>query len=802
MPDHLVELRRAIRTLLRQPGSSVLAVVALALGIGFSTAMFTIVRGTFFPRLPFPGSGRLMRVERRSLKEERVLPEELLVWQAGSRAFKPLAGWIEAGATLSGDGRQAEDYRGAYVSAELFEAVGVWPVLGRTFTAAEEQAQAPSAVILGHRLWRQRYQGDPRVVGQTVRIGGDPARIIGVMPAGFRFPRDEDYWLPLGPILPAVGRNQLRLDVFGRLRDGASREQAAAELDALAAHIPRESTPGTETRVTLVSPFGASYTASARRPLLLLTGAACAVLLVGCANVTHLLLARGALRWRDLAVRAAFGAGRRALVSPVLSEAFVLAAVGGLAGVAVAMGGIGLYNATGGLVRSFWVDIRLDGAALSFVVALVGVVTLACGALPALRVGGADPSQVLKDRQSGLTSRGLGPWSRLLVVAQVTLSCALLVGASQLIESVRRLYRQDFGAEPERVWTALVAVDPERFPTPESWLRFYDELGRELSAIPGAGPAAWATRLPPLATPLTPVEIEGSSLNPANLPSVRWSVVSPGFFAALGRPVLAGRDFLEADRQGSVPTVLVNRSFARRFFPAVDPVGRRLRLAGSGGPWATIVGVVPDLYLGWDEAGERLGTDHPQGLYFPLAQRPRPGMYLLQRTAVPPAVLEKAAREALAKLAPNVALSHSRTLVDVLDEVSADNRMMRTLFATFGAAALTLAGIGLYGVLSFFAGQRRKEIAIRIAVGAGRWHVMRLILREGGVQAGLGLILGLSLAAAGSRLLRAWLYDLEPGNVLLFLPGATALIAIAAGTCLALAWRAARLDPARCLRAE
>ncbi len=801
----LREFRQSIRQLAGRPMQALAAILALALGIGLTTAMFSIIDGSLLRGLPWKGADRLVRVTRGSLTSGGALPAEVAAWGERQASFSALVPWFAVDETFRGDGQPAESLHGAYVSARFFRAVGMAPVLGRAFLPEDDRERAPKVVVLGEELWHRRYQRDPRVLGRLVYIGGDPATIVGVMPKGFKFPLDQEYWLPLGPVLPSVSLNHIPLDLFGRLREGVSLERAQAELDSLAAGVTR---PEKEAVHTLVRPFTEAYTESARKPLWLLMGAVTGVLLIACTNVSNLLLAWGAFRERDLAVRAALGAERWRLASPVLTEALLISILGAAAGLAVAQVCLRLYNAAGGLVQSFWVDVRLDFRALVFTAVVTLGVALLAGSLPALRVSRTDPGRTLKERQSqgGMDLR-LGRWGKSLVTVQVALSCALLGGTWQMIASVRNLYRNDFGDSPERVWTALVVLDTDRFSSPGDWLRFYGELRRGLETIPGVHSAALASHLPATPTPRADVAVEGLA-EPTNGPAAtaRWSVVSSGFFASLGREVLEGRDFAASDVAGSVPVALVNRSFAARYFPHQSPVGRRIRLRDprlQGAAWMTIIGVVPDLYLSWDYFSDRIDLDHPEGIYLPLTQHPRPGIYYEIRSGLPSKSLEMEARKVLARLDPDIPPLQEQRLSDRIATAFSDYRMMRSLFSVFGLASLALAGIGIYGVVAFVAGQRRREVAIRMALGARPLDVLRVLwLRGGAVQVGLGVLIGLGLTASLSRLLKSLLFGVVPGNPVSLSIAALSLLLTAAVACLVPARRSVQIDPMVTLRNE
>jgi predicted permease len=527
------------------------------------------------------------------------------------------------------------------------------------------------------------------------------------------------------------------------------------------------------------------------------------VLLIACANVANLLLARGLARSEELAVRAALGAGRRRIAGELLSEAAALALLGGAAGLGVAWGATRLYRAAGGLVGSFWVDVRLDLPSLLVVVAATGLTALAAGSVPALRASRLGPGRVLEGRR-GATGVRLGRLGKGLVVAQIALSCALLVGTGLLLESVRRLHAHDFGEDPKGVWVASVTPSAE-IAEPAGWLRLYDALRARVEAIPGTEAAAWTSHLPSGRTPLAEVEIEKAPAAPdRGGPSVRLSVVGPGYFHALGRPLLQGRDFEARDREGAEPVALVNRAFAERHLGG-DAVGRRIRFVGRGeapGPWKLVVGVTPDLFLDWSYFEDRIGPGRPAGVYLPLAQSPAPGMTLLVRSSRRAGELTPEVRAVLAGLGPGVPLLDARTLAGAIADATGRFRTVQTLLGASAAIALVLAGLGLFGVLAFTVGERLRELGIRSALGARRADLAGLVARSAGAQVGLGLLAGLGLAGLLAHSLESLLFEVEAWEPRVFLGAVAVLAVVAAIACVGPLRRAARLDPAEVLRGE
>ena len=819
--------RRTFSRLARRPGQNAVAVAALALGIGLTGAMAAIVQGSFLRGLPFEDADRIVHVGRRPLAEGGVLAAEAQAWAdaieqgeaEGLGGVERVAAWIGTGGVWNGDDEPAERRNGAYATPELFRVTGVSPTLGRALEPGDDLPGAEPVVVISDALWRERYRSDPQVLGRTVRIAGDPATIVGVMPPGFQFPLRQEFWLPLGPLTAQTPGVRLPVQVAARLALGAPAERAALALDGVADRAAAAAGDDPATVATAVTPFVAAYTEDARKPLWLAAGAVVCVLLIACANVANLLLARGLARSEELAVRAALGAGRRRIAGALLGEAAALALLGGALGLGVAWGAVRLYRSElfgGGLVGSFWADVRLDPASLAVIVAATLLTALAAGTVPALRAGRVAPARVLsRARALAGADRGRAGWAPALVVGQIALSSALLVGTALMLESVRGLYAHDFGERPERVWTAGVHASSGGADGEAAWLRTYDELARRVRAIPGVRSAALVSHLPACRTGSLLVEIEGAAQG-AREPAgeARFVVAGPGYFETLGRPPLAGRGFDAGDRpesDGGEPVVVVDREFAERFLGGVgEAVGRRVRFsvpgadAGDPAAWRRVVGVVPSLLLDWKMFEAALAPGTPPGVYFPLAQSPQPGMTLVARIAGERSATDLApeVRRALAAVDPDVPLLDPRTLADAISLAAGDHRRVQALLSLFAAAALALAGLGLYGVLSFTVGARLRELGIRAALGARRIDLATRIGRTALVQVALGLATGLAAGVAGSRLLEGLLYGVRPGSPTALATAAAVLLAAATLACTGPLLRAARLDPASVLRAD
>jgi putative ABC transport system permease protein len=593
------------------------------------------------------------------------------------------------------------------------------------------------------------------------------------------------------------------LQVVARLREGVSPRRAGAEIRALGGRLPLPPgvPPGFHVRLT---PFVAAYVdQELRSRQWLMLGALCGVLLIACVNVAHLLLARAVDRTPEMAVRTALGAGRGSVASELLAESLVLAAAGGIAGLGVARGAIGLYRRLmGNDIVSFWVDIRLDAPAFLVAFGLTLLAALIAGALPALHAARSDPGEVLKDQSRSSTGLRLGRFSRALAVAEIALSCGLLVPTGLTVESLVKLARIDLSFPADRVLAAEVSLDGLAYDSAAARRGYFEELGRRLTGLPGVRTVAFASVLPleRLVAPAQPVVLEGRQEQEgppdAGGPQARWAAVSPRYFQVFGLPLLAGRLFSAADGAGAPPVAVVSRGFAARFFPKVSPLGRRLRTGGADHSWRTIVGVVPDLQLGG------LDGDPPQpAMYFPWDQIPVWGGSLAIRTAGPAAALAALLRRQAAAVDPQVPLAGVATMGEILGDVAEPYTRAGALFGLFGGVALFLAAFGLYGVMAFAVARRTREIGVRMALGARAADVRRLVLRSGLAQLAVGVGLGLGLAAASARLLATALFQVRPWDPGVFLLAPAVLILAGLLACLLPARKASRVDPMESLRA-
>jgi predicted permease len=782
-----------------------IAMLALTLGTGLPTIMFSIVNGVLRD-LPFESAERILYLHRTDpLRGRTVLPvsyHDFVDWRAQQTSFQGIAGFSTEDVTVSGSEARPLRRNAAFLTGGAFGLLRVQPVLGREFALEDETAAVTPSVIISHAVWVNRFAGDSSVLDRTLAVDGELRTVIGVMPEGFHFPLHEDLWLPLRLTTDGPRGEGPSLEVFGRLNDGISLRQARVELNTIADRLARE-------YQNVSQGMGASampYTEHAMGPqvtrgLYTMLAAVTFVMLIACANVANLLLARAVMRSKEVAMRTALGAARARVVFQFLVEAFVLAALGGLLGLAVAYLGVEMFNREMvSVIGLFWIDVKIDAAVILFVVGAVLAGSLLAGTLPAVQASGTNVNDVLKDESRGASSMRLGRFSKALVVGEIAMSCALLVVSGLMIKGVLTLRSIDLGMPVEEIVTGEVELPRQTYGTSER-LRFFEELETRLEAIPGATRVALMSDLPATGGFSWPVRIEGyDGSEGESLPTVAGMTVTPSFLDVLDARVIEGRSFTAQDRAGSEQVVIVNESFVRRFFHQQSPLGRTIEL-GQGSwlqPPRAIVGVVPDLYMGSLDEENANGP----GVYFPLAQNTHVSMQVMVRSARDPLSLVSQIRDVLESLNPSLALMD----VDRVDRLIAQETVIfevfGKLFLFFGLTALFLASVGLYGVMAFSVSQRTREWGVRMALGARGGDVVRLVLGQGVRQLAVGLGLGLVIAGVLSVPMSDIFFQVEPWDGTIFALIASLLTATGIVASLVPAFRATRVDPMEALRYE
>jgi putative ABC transport system permease protein len=803
------DLRYAIRTLRSRPGFTAIAVLTIALGIGANTAIFSVVHAVLLRPLPYPHAERLMMVwvynPREGFDKDVASYAVFDDWRSQSRSFEHLAAYFGASVSLTGAGDPVQ-LRGARVSASFFPALNVQPALGRWFGDEDAAAGHERSVILAHALWQERFGGDPALIGRTVQLNGSPYDVVGVMPAGFEYPENATFWIPLAPVDPYKQYMESRtthwLNVIGRLRADSTKAAAQIDMDTiarrLAQHYP-ETDSGQGVRVTALHD---EIVGDVRGGLLVLFGAVGCVLLIACANVANLLLTRSTGRSRELAIRTALGAARSRIVIQLLTESLVLAFAGAATALLFAMWGIAALRQAAPTNLPHLSSIAIDVPVLLFTLLVALLTGVIVGIVPAWRGTSANQSDALKaDGRSG----GEGPRGRrvrhILAIAEVAVALVLLIGAGLLARSLVMIASTDLGFNPHNVLAVSIELPRQKYATDSQIVQFYEQLLDRISTLPGARSAGVGSSvlLGPLPQSST-LLVEGrpaptSAINPP----VPYDTVTNGYFQTLGIPLTQGRLFGPEDRPTAPGRVVVNQAFVRRFFPSEDPLGKRVTFGNpqdKGVRWLTIVGVVADTRRG--------GINRPPWaeVYFPLTQSADPRLTLLVRTAGDPIALAHAVQAQLWTVDPAQPVASIRTLEQLLALTQANRRFTTLMLIAFAAVALVLAAIGIYGVIAYSTAQRTKEIGVRIALGATRADVVRMVLRDGVRIGAFGIAIGTAAAAAGSRVLSSLLFGVSSHDPLTFaaLPAGLLLVALFASWIPAR--RALAVEPVTALRAE
>ncbi len=807
--DLVQDGRYAVRTLSRSPGFAAVAVLTLALGIGANSAIFSFVDGVLLKPLPYADPDRIVLLWEKPPGGGNNVVSALnfLDWREQSGVFDHMAAVAGGSVTLTGHG-EPQRIAGARVSPAYFDTFGVKAVLGRTFVPDEEQPGKDHVVVLSHRLWANQFGGDSHVVGQTVRLDGEPFTVIGILPEDSPFDRTYSrLWRPLAFASGERTRDFHWLQVVGRLKAGVSLDQARARMDAIGTRIATDYPVSNKNWGVSLVPYAESVAGpQLRSSLYVLLAAVGMLMLIGCVNLANLTLARGTAREREVAVRASIGAGRGRLVRQFLTENVVLALFGGAAGVAA---GYGLMRWLQIMLPPFYLPavarVALDSRVLLFALALSVTTGLACGIVPALHATAPDLSTAMKE--GGRGSAGEGGRRRLrsaLVAVEVALAFILLAGSGLLIRSFFEMMNQPLGFTATNVLTLRIPFSSDRFASVAELSGFVRNIVDRVRAVPGVYGAAATDALPLEGyNNGMPFLIAGREVvDRANRQACGFKIVQPDYFRVLGIQILMGRGLTERDGKGMPPVAVINQSMAHRFFAGQNPVGQRLLIQeivpgkpqlGSEIPWE-IVGVIAD-----ERTGSLEGTNRP-GVYVPMEQSPSTFVSLVVRTAMTPDALGRAVSTAVHDVDKEQAVTDIRTLEQVKNESVSSSRLRTTLVVVFAALALMLSAIGVYGVLSYTVAQRSHEIGVRAALGASAGALTRMVLAGGLTLTLAGLALGLAGALALTRLLSTLLIGVGARDPETLAVAAATLLAVAFWACYIPARRAARFDPLTALR--
>ncbi|MEO8044155.1 MAG: ABC transporter permease [Spartobacteria bacterium] len=808
----LQEIRHALRLLVKNPLFTLVGILTLALGIGATAAVFTLVNALLIRPLPYQDPARLVLVfehfKDQHLDAIPVSPPEFLEYKKSVRSFEKLAAFNTTTYNLT-DGDVPERISGAVVSADLFPLLGVEPIRGRTFRPEENAAGRDDVVLISERLWRRKFDRDPRVLGRKLTADGRPFTVVGIMPASFEFPlplfnvtggnfgERVDIWQPLGFKDDELKRRGSRsYGLIGRLAEGASAPQAQAEIETVVrgmrARYPNNY-PQNESFGASLYPLKEQVVGGMKPLLLILLGAVALVLLIACANLATMLLARATAREREMAIRVAVGASRGRLLRQSLTESIVLAVLGGAAGVLLAIWGVDLVKSIGAQTIPRLSEVSVDTTVLLVTLAVAVGTGLLFGLVPGLASGKPDLTESLKEGGRGSTSgRRHNRLRNALVIAEVALALVLLTGAGLLLKSFVRLQNVPPGFNPKNVLTAEISLPALRYPNKESQINFFNELERRVANLPGVSQAGLTVILPMSGINSdSSFDIEGRPSDDAHPgPDEEWRIVSPDYFRTLEILLLQGRFFTNADKLEAPPVVIINQALATRYWPNEIPLGKRLQLPTADGPaWATIVGIVGDL--------RHRGLDQPlkPEFYVPFAQQPYSALILAVRSTQDPTSLTTAIRTSVQAVDPTLPVAHVRTLEQVIADSIAPRRLSVVLLAVFAGIALVLASVGIYGVMSFLVVQRTHEIGVRMALGAQRSDVLRLVIAHAGTLVAAGTVLGLVVALLSTSVLRSVLYEVSALDLPIFVFVTLILAAVALLASYIPARRATRADP-------
>jgi predicted permease len=832
----LQDLRIGIRVLVKERAFCALAVFVLALGVAAVTTQFSIVNAVVLRGFSFPNADRLMNVRFIDPSSAsffgvngQFLGMDFEEVRTEQQSFEMMAAYLNGSTVNMTVNGAPYRYTGAYVTEDFLRILGVAPALGRDFVAADNRPGAQKVALISHGLWQRDFGGDPDIVGKPVRINGAAATIIGVMPAGFVFPVNEDLWIPLYSEFPVRPRNDRRANnpaVMGLIRRDVPIGQAEAEITGFAARFAR-AYPDTNKQFNtgLVEPLVKAFTPLPLRGTLFTMLAFCAgVLLIACVNVMNMQFARAMLRVRELAVRSSLGATRIRLIRQMLTESLLLASAGAVLGIVLAYLSIDWLSAT---IRNMenpppgWMIFDIDRRVLAFTVLATMAAAVLSGLLPAWLSSRVNAVSVLREGGRGATGGRIGLVTRGLVVLQIVVTCVLLIGSILQVRSLVEQQAIDYGYDPASLLSARMGLMDADYPTPESRKLFYDRLLRRLSDSAEFAGVALTNRLRMVFSGNGPIEIEGKAYElPGDRPNTNFEQVTPGFFALLGQKLVDGRSFTEDDLQSARPVAIVNAAFARKHFGSEGAVGRRFRTGnGTGpyGPWRTIIGVVTTVRMlgpfnnpNVDASGYYVPfysspfgptpePETPVGSQFAtVIVKPHPG----QR----PEALASALRREISALDPNLPLYYVGTPEQNIEGFIAPNRIIATMFSAFGLIAVVLAAVGVYGVMSFSVNRRTQEFGVRMALGARDGQILGMVLKQGAWQVGLGLTLGLglalTLATLGQTAIANTLFNTSPRDPFTYTMVAALIMVVALAAIVVPGRRAARVDPMVALRIE
>lgn len=803
------DIRYGIRMLRKSPSFTAVVVGVLALGIGANTTVFTLVNAVLFRALPFKNGERIVYLASEEVKRGRnnlsVSWPDFKDWRTQTKAFNGLAMWAPTGVAISDRTTTPERYSGTRITANAFSLIGQTPLLGRDLTPEDERPGAPAVAILGYGIWKSRYGENTNVIGRNVHINGIPTTIVGVMPRDFKFPVNEEVWLPATPQKDWEKRDNRFGFAFGRLADGANLAAARAELDLVGARLAREYPKTNQGMGIVLKTFNEQFNGGPIRVVFLaMLGAVGFVLLIACANVANLLLARSVSRTKEISIRVALGASRLQVVRQLLVESVLLGLCGGALGLGLATAGVRAFDlAVAGVGKPYWIQFTMDFTVFAYVAAICVFTGLIFGVVPALHSTRLDVNEKLKE--GGRNSSGSQRTRYLasaFVVAEVALAMVLMAGAGLMVRSLLKFYSMQMGtADARNVLTMRLNLPREKYPDAASHWRFYEKLTPRLAAVPGVQSVALASMLPINGTFDWDFQLDGQPLAEKGKRSTLGGViVTPNYFSTTGNTLIRGRAFSEEDGLPGRTVAIVNQRFASKYWPNQDPIGKRIRLIKENEPqqpWLTVVGLSPDI-----RQNDPMRADIEPVLYVPLRQDPPSFISVMARTTVDPGSLASAFRQQVQAIDEDLPAFGVISLEKQFAQQRWTFRVFGTVFVIFSIFALVLAAVGIYSVVSYGVNQRTPEIGVRVALGASTFSVVRLVVSQGLLQLAIGLALGLAGAFAITRFIKAILLQVSPTDPVTFGVVATVLILASTLACVIPARRAARIDPVIALRYE
>jgi len=822
------DVRVGLRVLFKEKTFCILAAVVLALGIGGVTTQFTVVNEFVLRGFSFPHPEELMNVglvdpladANQNNNGAGFIPssQDYEDMRAAQQSFALMSGYLNGSTINVTYKNNPQRYTGGYVTDEFFKILSVSPVLGRDFTAEDNKPGAEKTAILGYEIWQRDFGGDPKIVGESIRINGRAATIIGVMPQGFKFPVSEQLWVPLYnefPIKPRGDPAGLGPQVIGRLKAGVSVDQVNAEFVNFAKRMAKDfpKTNGQLVSASVQPLINTFVGPQLRQTVYAMLGATVMVLLIACVNVMNMQFGRAALRAKELAIRGALGATRWRIMRQMLTESLLVAAMGGVFGIILA------YYAVRLLVRAigslpfplpYWINFDIDGTVLTATLAVTLLATIFSGLIPAWLSARANPAEAMKEGGRGNSSRLVNVITRVLVVAQIAFTAALLIGASLQVKSIRNQTTLNYGYDDTGVYSARMGLFEGDYPTSEARQQFFARAVRALRTNPAFESAAMSDRFRMTFANFGQFEVDGQTyVTDRDRPRGNSESVSDGYFATLGLKILEGRDFTLDDTDAKQPVAIVNASFAKKWFGKESPIGRRVRIFNPAQPqpWRSIVGVVPDTLM---QGPFNQQTDSA-GFYVPLLGVP-PAPQFVTIVVRPHAgqraeTLAPALGAAVSQLDSNLPTYFGGTPAQLHDEALGANRIIASLFTIFGVVAVVLSSVGLYGVMSFAVSQRTQEFGIRMALGANAARILRMVMTQGAWQLVIGLVLGagtiaLLLGLMGGAALQNFLFKVNAHDPFIYSAVAVLLATVAAASCFVPALRATRVNPMEALRTE